>query len=430
LPTLKRIAASPWIIFAASLVSRLASAIYILSRYSGPQLLFLANEPSHVAAALASGHGFSSPYAGTPIAPTAQQPPLYPFILAGVFKIFGIYTVESAWAAVLINVTAGALTAVLLYYVGKIHFNEPVGILSAWLWVLPWMYKIDTFTVSLTNAYLAALGVIALFLWAPKTLESAWSWFALGIYSGLLVLLQPALLTVVLAYGAWLACSRAQSRRPLVALAGLFLVLSPWTIRNYATFGRFIPLRDNFGLELWLGNRPGIQGTVDFNGDFPDTDPSNYVRLGEIAFMDAKFHEATEFILHQPVGFVGRVFRRMIEFWYVPFPLPWVLLRVLGWLGAALALLRDRTQWIWLTMLAVFPLVYYVTHNFPTYRHPIEPLVLLMAAYCIVEIVAQGNAGVRMKDTREPPIEKLRHKTRTLPDPPCQAVVRQLPTSA
>jgi 4-amino-4-deoxy-L-arabinose transferase-like glycosyltransferase len=395
--TVQRISASPLFIFVAALATRLASATYILSSRFGPQLLFVRNEPSHIAAALVSGLGFSSPYAGAPNAPTAQQPPLYPLMLAGIFKLFGICTVASAWTAVLVNVLAGAVTAVLLYFVGRLHFGETVGILAAWLWVLPWMYQTNAFSVSLTTAYLAALGSTALFLWVPKRLEGNRSWLVLGIYSGLLVLLQPALLTVVLVYGGWLAVSKGSSPRIWIALAGLLLTLAPWTVRNYVTFERFIPLRDNLGLELWLGNRPGMQGTVDFSGDFPDVDPGNYARLGELRFMDGKLEASRKFILSDPAAFVGRVLRRMVEFWYAPYPFPWIAVSILGWLGATWAIRKDRNGWVWLIMLTVFPLVYYVTHNFPTYRHPIEPLIVLLAANAIVEIIAQAKKAVATK---------------------------------
>jgi 4-amino-4-deoxy-L-arabinose transferase-like glycosyltransferase len=404
LTTVKRIAASPLVIFGAAFVTRWAGATYILSTRFGPQLLFRKNEPSHIAAALVSGLGFSSPYAGAPTAPTAQQPPIYPLILAGIFKVFGSYSVASAWTAVLINVLAGAVTAVLLYYVGRLHFGETVGILAAWFWVLPWMYQTNAFSVSLTNAYLAALGLTAVFL-VPKTLEGNWRWLVLGIYSGLLVLLQPSLLPLVLVYGGWLAwpragSPRAGSTRVLIAVAGVVLALAPWTIRNYVTFERFIPLRDNLGLELWLGNRPGMQGTVDFSGDFPDNDPSNYARLGELRFMDGKFDAAREFIVSHPASFAGRVLRRVVEFWYVPYPFPWIGVAVFGWLGAGWAI-RNGRGWVWLIMLAVYPLVYYVTHNFSTYRHPIEPLIILLAAYAMVEIIA---ATTEKAGTREFPI--------------------------
>ncbi len=393
--TVQRIAASPLCIFGAALATRLISATYILSRRFRPQTLFLKNEPSHIAAALVSGLGFSSPYAGAPIAPTAQQPPLYPLILAGVFKVFGIYSVESVWAAVLLNVLAGAVTAVLLYYVGRLHFGETVGILAAWLWVLPWMYGANAFAVSLTNAYLAALGLTALILVVPKTLGANGRWFVLGIYSGLLVLLQPSLLPVVLVYLGWLASTKAPSPRVLIAVAGLLVTLVPWTARNYLTFGRFIALRDNFGLELWVGNRPGMQGTIDFSGDFPDNDPSSYARLGELRFMDGKFDASRQFIVSNPASFARRALRRVPEFWYFPYPFSWIAVSIMGWVGAVLAMRKSSDGWVWFVLLAVYPVVYYVTHNFATYRHPIEPLVILLTSFAFVEIISDIIAPIR-----------------------------------
>src|SRR5438270_7959875 len=127
---IRRIAASPWIIFSAALATRLSCVLFIFRTYFGPHLLFVQNEPAHVASALVSGFGFSSPYAGAPIAPTAQQPPLYPLILAAIFKIFGSSTNASAYAAVGLNVVAGAVTAVVLYRVGKLYFNEKGGLVA------------------------------------------------------------------------------------------------------------------------------------------------------------------------------------------------------------------------------------------------------------------------------------------------------------
>jgi hypothetical protein len=42
--------------------------------------------------------------------------------------------------------------------------------------------------------------------------------------------------------------------------------------------------------------------------------------------------------------------------------------------------------------LIVFPPVYYITHTFPTYRHPIEPVIIMLAAYAIVSAMEAGVA--------------------------------------
>src|SRR5947209_9112664 len=48
-------------------------------------------EMGRIGEAIASGHGFSDPFEGR-TGPTAWEPPLYPYIIAGVFRVFGIYT--------------------------------------------------------------------------------------------------------------------------------------------------------------------------------------------------------------------------------------------------------------------------------------------------------------------------------------------------
>ena len=49
-----------------------------------------------IGAAIASGHGFSNPF-GAATGPTAWEPPLYPYLIAGVFHVFGIYSRTSAF---------------------------------------------------------------------------------------------------------------------------------------------------------------------------------------------------------------------------------------------------------------------------------------------------------------------------------------------
>jgi len=48
-------------------------------------------EMGRIGAALATGHGFSNPF-GPATGPTAWEPPLYPYLTAGVFLIFGTYS--------------------------------------------------------------------------------------------------------------------------------------------------------------------------------------------------------------------------------------------------------------------------------------------------------------------------------------------------
>ena len=80
-------------------------------------------EMGRVARSIALGQGFSNPYGGN-TGPTAWEPPLYPYLMAGVFKIFGIYTYASAWVLLTINSLFAALTTIPLFLIARKTFGE------------------------------------------------------------------------------------------------------------------------------------------------------------------------------------------------------------------------------------------------------------------------------------------------------------------
>jgi hypothetical protein len=92
-------------------------------------------EMGWIARALASGHGFSSPYYFWSGA-TAMQPPLYPFLLAGVFRLFGIYSLTSGFVILSINSLLSALTCIPIYYSAKYSLGARAVKIAAWIWAL------------------------------------------------------------------------------------------------------------------------------------------------------------------------------------------------------------------------------------------------------------------------------------------------------
>ena len=386
---LRRLCCSPVCIFTFAFFLRLIVAAVLLG-HNPLRLFYGGNEPSHIAANLAAGHGFSAPYEKVPIAPTAQQPPLYPALLGVIFRWCGPYSLLSLCIVLLVNALAGAGTATLIYFAGRQHFTSEIGLGAAWLWTIyPWEALAE---MPVTNYGLSALVVAAWVVIAPRILakdKHPQHWILLGIGAGVAVLLNPTIGGVCLASVPWIQFTKRSVYRSCLAVAAFTLVLAPWTLRNYLTLHRLVPVRDNFGLELFLGNHVGISGEVDFTQDFPTLDPRQYSQLGEIRFMELKQHEAVTCIRNDPTGFAMRFGRRIWEFWTAPGLFPWAVISFLSWLAAVLAVIRIGSRRIGLFLLITFtlvPTVYYVTHFWPTYRHPIEPLMLLAAAAAIRQI--------------------------------------------
>src|ERR1700685_394584 len=88
-----------------------------------------------IGAAIASGRGFSDAF-GAPTGPTAWEPPLYPYLTAGVFQVFGIYSRASAFVLLTINSVFSALTCIPIFLIARRIFSEKVAVGAAWAWAL------------------------------------------------------------------------------------------------------------------------------------------------------------------------------------------------------------------------------------------------------------------------------------------------------
>jgi len=88
-----------------------------------------------IARALASGHGFSSPiypWSG----PTAIMSPLYPWLLSLVFRLFGVYSLTSAFVILSINSLFSTLTCIPVYFSAKYSLGPRAAKIAAWVWAL------------------------------------------------------------------------------------------------------------------------------------------------------------------------------------------------------------------------------------------------------------------------------------------------------
>src|SRR5690349_19019080 len=83
-----------------------------------------------IARSIALGHGFGSPFADT--GASALLPPVYSYLLAGIFKIFGIETKASILAALSLNSVFSALTCIPVYLLARDAFGERVAKWAGW----------------------------------------------------------------------------------------------------------------------------------------------------------------------------------------------------------------------------------------------------------------------------------------------------------
>ncbi len=395
-------------------------------------------EMGRVAASIASGQGFASPY---PLSsgPTALVPPGYPYLLAGVFKVFGVYSSVSAFVALTLNCLFVASTSVILFQIGGKVFNRTAAALAGWGCALnPFAAYLASaeFWDSCLTGLLVTLIVMAVFRMGASNTSRAWLGF--GVLCGIAALTNPTVLSVLPLFWIWkgwqLRRDAAHLARPIgMTLLGFLLALAPWQLRNYMTFGKMMPLRSGFGLELYVGNCfvPSIEtySAKDFFSWGAFLSPgaiSNsrlYARylyasqnrrelqkvqqLGEVTYMEEKRKEAIACISSHPKTFGLLTLRRLVftwtGAWYIwPETLPslrhlrllailvYTSLSVLAFLGLWM-MWRGRPEHAipFLVLFAFFPAIYCLTHTTFRYRYPIDPEILLVASLSVVTVLSK-----------------------------------------
>src|SRR5579883_3310726 len=123
-------------------------------------------ETGAVAYSLATGHGFSSPFAGS-TGPTAWLAPLYPAMCALVFKVFGCFTLLSAFVILSINSFFSALTCVPIVRIGELTVGKKVGLWSGWIWAAG-VFFMQWPTTWIWEVGLSALLLSMIFLWSLR----------------------------------------------------------------------------------------------------------------------------------------------------------------------------------------------------------------------------------------------------------------------
>jgi 4-amino-4-deoxy-L-arabinose transferase-like glycosyltransferase len=362
-------------------------------------------EMGRIGRSIASGYGFANPFNET-TGPTAWEPPLYPFLIGGVFRLFGIYTYASAFVLLSINSVFSALTCIPIFLISKRCFSEKVAVWSAWLWaVLPpvmywctrWVWETSLATLLLAVSFWFALTLEEKDGWKP------WLWF--GLLWGISALTNTSLLAFLPASGLWPWYQRSKRGKPSlggVVLASIVFAacITPWLVRNHQTFGQFVFIRSNFGAELRLGNGPGANGTwMEYLHPSQNVfEMRRFHRLGELAYVKERKQEAIAFIREDYARFAGISLKRFVYYWgglprlsEIPALAPFkdsvfLASSVLGFWGLGRALRQHRPgAWLFLWLILSYPTVYYFVFPHPRYRHPIEPGLGILMVYVVSE---------------------------------------------
>jgi 4-amino-4-deoxy-L-arabinose transferase-like glycosyltransferase len=363
-----------------------------------------------IARALASGHGFSSPY--WPLSgPTAIMAPLYPGQLSLVFRAFGIYSLTSAFVILTVNSIFSTLTCIPVYFSAKYALGERGAKIAAWTWIL---YPLAIYYSAgrVWEYSLTSLLFTTCFCIVQRLHQSAkpLAWIGFGALYGLTAHSNASIMST-LPFLLGFALYRAHREgKPWVlngalAMLAFFAVLTPWTIRNYRALGVIVPIRDNIWLELYADNfgnsiNDDTSPPTCDNRPYPASSPvemTKYLAMGEIPYLAEKHALALHDLKYNPhyEFLIVKTLRRVLYYWtgfwsfsakelhdqpFTPENVFYVssvtLFMLLGirrlWRANRIAVMP------YLLLIGAFPITYYLTHPMMDYRQPIEPAVIVL----------------------------------------------------
>jgi len=159
-------------------------------------------------------------------------------------------------AGLVASALADALTALVLFLLVRrlaASFVPALAAAAAWGFLSPFYPLLEfLYPDPLGGLAVAAAAAITLLLLRR---EGWWSAMLAGIAWGVAIQVRPFLLPAAVA-----SALPLKRKRALCLLAGLLLLVLPWTLRNALVFGRFIPLTTaGVGINFWVGtwNRTG-----------------------------------------------------------------------------------------------------------------------------------------------------------------------------
>ncbi|MCK4546916.1 MAG: glycosyltransferase family 39 protein [Candidatus Eisenbacteria sp.] len=352
-----------------------------------------------------------------------HRPPIYPLFLAAVYKL----TDHSVRAVYTVQALIHCITAYAVYLLALMLFRKQApAFLSLSLFSIHFPLQIFVTLVGTEILFALFLVLHVLFLarWIKKPEYRAVAMS--GLFLGLATLTRPTTFLLPLFILPLFVTVRSSGlRRSLAAYVVLLVastaVISPWMVRQYSTFGKFVPVTTGGGITLWEGAGPAAGQTAKswVEPGVPDQTVEAFLHMFRVSGdaysaeseMDSFARkEALRIVRGDPANYVRLALVKAPKFWLgvdlesaSPFRaarrdilglvmnsvllVSAVLGAVVLWKRKAVAFLAPACALLYMGFLHIFP---YCLHR---YGLPLYPLVIVFSAAGIVWAIQRVGGG-------------------------------------
>ncbi len=313
------------------------------------------------------------------------RPPLYPLFLSILYLLkFSLSGIR------IFQCLISALTVCFIYLSGKKLFSEKIALWSGII-AVAYPYFIFYNGFLLTETLFIFLTVLTIYNFITLSDKPA-SWIKTGISSGLAGLCRPTMQLYLPVAFINIAFAeeklKLEIKKILYILVFFSLTLSPWIIRNYIVFGKFIPGTTMGGRVFWEGNNPYSEGGP--CRYFPE----EIEKLPEVERDTAYYRKTFEIIKENPSRFLWLLQNKFKRFWNVipnasEFTKP--IYRIVSVFSFGIMLpffilgffitLKNKKMWFIHSLIILFTVFHIIFLSSIRYRVPIEPFYIIIAVY-------------------------------------------------
>ncbi len=356
--------------------------------------------------------------------------PLYPYLVAALYKFFGV----SAWSVIIFQNLLGLLTGIVAYFLARLLFGQTVAFWAALTVVVyPTLVFFEGETmITTTTVFLYSLAVYRLLLAVQEPIFK--NVFLAGLVFGLAAITRPTILPLAIIFPVVylvryrLAALKAALINTLMFAVVMFIPILPVTMVNMVKGGEFILISTQGGVNFYIGNNKDADG-ISVRAPGPNLRVGHYQDNIWTSSMDEAEHrngramsqsevssfwyrEAFRDMRSDPWRAVKLLSRKFYLFWhgqeifnnkpvYYAGEYSW-LMRVLIWkqglnfpsgilfplmfAGALLAFVRKKEILVPFLFIMLFALVVSAFFVCARFRQPIVPLAIVVAAFGAAEL--------------------------------------------
>ncbi len=216
-------------------------------------------EPYLVAKNIVAGAGYVFAYPiTTAVGPTCYVTPLYTYL-----QVPFLYSGLGERGIQVMNLLFLQIGCFVLYRFFRRFTTPGIALLAfaALSFYIPFWILSYTLEPNSLNLLLLALTVECTYLLSKD--PSRRRWIVFGVLVGVQLLVRPDIMLGAALFGAWLlAWNWSKETWKGIAIAALvsLAIVSPWTLRNYLAFHKFVLVSANAGMNLYEGNNPVATG--------------------------------------------------------------------------------------------------------------------------------------------------------------------------